>query len=336
MKGDRHNQRQAYLVDTTLRDGDQTPGVAFTVKDKVSIAKALDDLGVDVIEAGIPVMSKDEQQAIYEILQLSPKAEILAWNRMLIKDIDASVATGATHIHISVPVSDLHISMKLKSSREQVLMQMSRAIAYATSKDLKVSLGAEDASRADLGYLAQIYLAAQNLGAYRLRYADTVSIHDPFSVCERMQLLTSLVTVPIDFHGHNDFGLGTANALGAFRGGADYISCSINGLGERAGNTALEEIVMVLKYMGDCPPRLHLDKLMTLSKEVERLSGKRNALSKPIVGDEVFTHESGIHVDGLLKEPRTYEYLEPQEVGRVREFVYGKHSGKSYNILMNL
>lgn len=319
-----------YLVDTTLRDGEQTAGVRFTIREKVNIAKMLDELGVDIIEAGIPVMGKEEFRAVERILDLSLRADILTWNRMKLEDIKASVEAGAKNIHISVPSSDIHIYKKLQMNREEVLDQMRRVVSYAREKECSVSIGAEDASRADEGFLIKLFKESIKLGVSRVRYADTVSVLTPFTTFDRINNIKSKINVPIDFHGHNDFGLGTGNAIGAFKAGAHYISCSVNGLGERAGNTPLEEIVLALKYMENCKSPINVKNIMRISRVVEKYSGRTLHKSKPIVGEAVFSHEAGIHVDGLLKDKSTYEYLVPTILGRKHKIVKGKHSGKSY------
>lgn len=340
------NSNRLTVIDTTLRDGEQSAGVAFSVDEKVAIAKSLDTLGVDIIEAGIPVMGRDEQKAIYRILSSDLKAEILTWNRMKIQDIEATLIVGAKHAHISVPVSDLHIYKKLGMDREQLLYELERVLDYAIEEGLNVSVGTEDASRADEVFLSKVCGLALEKGVTRIRYADTVSALNPFTAYERIQRLINRLyemdggsgkdfsnRLTIDFHGHNDFGLGTANALGAYKAGAKAISCSVNGLGERAGNTPLEEIVMALEMMEGAMSHINKKNIMEVSKMVEILSGRVLQASKPIVGSMVFSHEAGIHVDGLLKDQRTYAYLEPSMVGRSHQFVAGKHSGKSIRLI---
>ncbi len=320
--------RRLNILDTTLRDGEQTPGVAFTQNEKVEIAIMLDALGVDIIEVGVAAMGKDEIEAIKSIQQLKLKADLLIWNRMKMEDIDFALQTGVKNVHIAVPSSDIHLKQKLFTTRMQVLDEMTLVIKYAKSKGLNVSIGAEDASRADLDFLKTLYYEAVEAGAERVRYADTLGILSPFMTLEIIKTLTTELTVPLDFHGHNDLGMGTANALAAYKAGADWISCSINGLGERAGNTALEEIVAALTYIEDTESRINKKLLMQASEMVALYSGKKVHDLKPIVGQNCFSHESGIHVDGILKDASVYEALMPEEFGRKREIVLGKLSGR--------
>ena len=335
-------EKRLTVIDTTLRDGEQSAGVAFTPFEKIKIAKLLDEMGVNIIEAGIPMMGKEEQRVIYEMQNLDLNAEILTWNRMNKHDLMASYETGAVHAHISVPVSDIHITKKLGITRKRLKEELKRILEFGDKLGLIMSLGAEDASRADMDFLTDIYTIGIHAGITRIRYADTVSVLNPFSAKMRIEALVEnlshkcamsqgqlLDSISIDFHGHNDFGLGTANALGAFKGGADVISCSVNGLGERAGNTPLEEIVVALQVMDQITSTIDIKKIMHVSKIVEQYSGRINQKSKPIVGEMVFSHEAGIHVDGLLKDRSIYEYLQPEWFGRQHILVNGKHSGKS-------
>ncbi|MBC7959358.1 MAG: homoaconitate hydratase [Vallitaleaceae bacterium] len=239
-----------------------------------------------------------------------------------------SLETGVKNIHITVPASDLHIQKKLGISRETLIIKMQETICYAVEKGCQVSVGAEDASRADLPFLIQLYQEAVRQGAHRVRYADTVGCLDPFTAFNTIKAIKETVGVDIDFHGHNDLGMGTANALAAYKAGAKFISCSVNGLGERAGNTPLEEIVSVIRYVEGCEDQMHMEKIMAVSEMVQKFSGRRIQDSKPIVGRGVFSHEAGIHVDGLLKDVLTYEEISPAQFGRERNIVLGKHSGK--------
>ncbi len=319
--------RELCIVDTTLRDGEQAPGVAFTREEKVEIAKFLDSIGVDVIEAGIPAMGEMEIETIKEIVSVCKNAEVITWNRLKKSDIDDSIKTGVKMVHISAPASDIQIWNKLHKDRKWILKEVENVLGYANSKGLKISFGAEDSSRANLNFLDKLYETAVKNGATRVRYADTLGILTPFEVLDKIKRIRKKLNVEIDFHGHNDFGMATANAVAAFRAGAEYISCSVNGLGERAGNTPLDEIVMAVRYLEKGYSKINIKKFMELAEIVEKSSGRKIWESKPIVGRRVFSHESGIHVDGIIKLPENYEFYPPEEVGRTREIVLGKHSG---------
>lgn len=325
--------KEVCILDTTLRDGEQTAGVAFSINEKILIAKMLDEAGVDILETGIPVMGGEELEYLQQLSSLGLKATLLSWNRMKTGDIDSSILAGIKNVHISAPVSDIHIYKKLNKDRDWVLREIVRVIEYTCNKGCTVSVGAEDASRAELDYLIQFFKTVQQSGAVRVRYADTLGIMEPLSTYQIIRKIKDEIEIDIDFHGHNDFGMATANALSAYKAGAKYISCTVNGLGERAGNTALEEIVMALKYLLKTEIEFKIKKLTGLSELVVRASGRQIAHGKPIVGQGVYSHEAGIHVDGLLKDTATYEFFSPEELGRQRKFILGKHSGR--NAVMN-
>lgn len=317
------------IVDTTLRDGEQAPGIAFSLKQKIRLASELDKLGVDIIEAGIPAMGREEIKMLKILSKMNLKARLMTWNRMKKSDIEKSLETGIENVHISVPVSDRMIKNKINSNRERVICEMKSLVEFAISKGLTVSVGAEDASRADMDYLLDFYYEVTASGAERIRYSDTVGLLDPFSAYRAIAAIKEEIPVPLDFHGHNDFGMATANAFAAGKAGAEYVSCTINGIGERAGNTSLDEIVLSMMYMEEATSKINVSRLSHISALVEKYSGKANSLSKPIVGKEVFTHESGIHVDGMIKDKNSYAYLKPEILGRSHEFILGKHSGIS-------
>ncbi|MBM7854303.1 homocitrate synthase NifV [Desulfohalotomaculum tongense] len=262
--------QEVYIVDSTLRDGEQAPGVVFDFREKVTIAKLLDRLGVYQIEAGIPVMGEVEQAAIKTIADLGLKSRVSTWNRLLLADIRASLGCGVKDLHISAPVSDIHIYYKLVKSRRWVLDCLKRALRYAADYGCRVTVGAEDASRADESFLLEFALLAQEMGAERLRYCDTVGVLTPFSLSRVIGRLKETLTIEIEFHGHNDFGLATANSLTAVKEGVRYIDTTIGGLGERAGNTCLEELAGALK--GTCGIDLGLNGrvLRALSRYVAR------------------------------------------------------------------
>lgn len=315
------------IVDTTLRDGEQTAGVVFSNQEKLRIARLLDELGVQQIEAGVPVMGGDEEQAIKDIVKLGLKASIMGWNRAVISDIATSLACGVDAVAISISTSDIHIEHKLQTTREDILERMVKATEFAKRNGVYISVNAEDASRSDMDYLVQFALEAKKAGADRLRYCDTVGILDPFTTFDRITTLIEKTGLDIEMHTHDDFGMATANALAGVKAGATYVGVTVNGLGERAGNAALEEVVMALKHLHDTELNFVTERFVEVSEYVARASGRMLPPWKSIVGSNMFAHESGIHADGALKNPLTYEVFKPEDVGSERQIVIGKHSG---------
>ncbi|TEB04668.1 2-isopropylmalate synthase [Pelotomaculum schinkii] len=321
------SEKGIVIVDTTLRDGEQTAGVVFANREKVRIAKLLDEIGVPQIEAGVPVMGGDEKEAIRAICKAGLKASIMGWNRPVLKDIEASLECGVDAVAISISTSDIHIKHKLKSSREWVLEQMVNATRFAKREGMYVSVNAEDASRSELDFLLEFAGAAKEAGADRLRYCDTVGIMEPFTIYEQIKRIKDKVDIEIEMHTHNDFGMATANALAGVKAGANYVGVTVLGLGERAGNAALEEVVMALKHLYDIDLNFKTEMFVEVAEYISRASGRELPAWKAIVGSNMFAHESGIHADGVQKNPKTYEAFQPEEVGLLRQIVIGKHSG---------
>lgn len=318
---------QIKIDDTTLRDGEQTAGVVFANKEKIRIAKLLDEVGVHQIECGIPAMGGDEKETIKKIVELELSASVLAWNRTVGSDIQHSVDCGVHAVAVSISASDIHIDHKLKKSREWVLESIKQAVDFAKSHNLYVSVNAEDASRADLEFLVRFGKTAKEAGADRLRFCDTIGVLDPFQTFQVIKFLKDALDMEIEMHTHNDFGMATANALAGIKAGANWINTTVNGLGERAGNAALEEVGMALKYLGGLDLGLRTEMFRELSEYVAGASARTIPVWKAIVGTNVFAHESGIHADGVIKNPLTYEAFSPEEVGLERQLVIGKHSG---------
>ncbi|HPZ43694.1 MAG TPA: homocitrate synthase [Bacillota bacterium] len=321
------DKKSIIIVDTTLRDGEQTAGVVFANREKVRIAKFLDEIGVHQIEAGIPVMGGDEKRAIRAICKAGLKASIMGWNRPVIKDIEASLDCGVDAVAISISTSDIHIKHKLKATREWVLEQMVKATEFAKREGMEISVNAEDASRTDIDFLIEFARAAKEAGADRLRYCDTVGIMEPFTIYETIKKIKEAVDINIEMHTHNDFGMATANALAGIRAGASHVGVTVIGLGERAGNAALEEVVMALKHLYNIDLGFKTEMFVEVAEYVSRASGRELPAWKAIVGSNMFAHEAGIHADGVVKDPSTYEAFQPEEVGLMRQIVIGKHSG---------
>ena len=316
------------IDDTTLRDGEQTAGVVFSNQEKLDIARMLDEIGVHQIEAGIPEMGGGEQASIEKIANMGLQASVLGWCRAVRSSVEAALACGVDAVAISISTSDIHIEHKLGKTREWVLNAMTENVAYAKEQGVRhISVNAEDASRSDMEYLVEFGLAAKAAGADRLRYCDTVGIMEPFAICEQVRELIRRAGLPIEMHTHNDFGLATANALAGIRAGATFVNTTVNGLGERAGNAALEEVAMALKHLHKIEMPVDMAKLRRLSELVAKASARDIPIWKAIVGANVFAAESGIHADGILKNPMTYEPFPPEEVGLQRQILIGKHSG---------
>jgi len=315
------------IFDTTLRDGEQTPGVAITVDEKIRIAKRLDELGVNVIEAGFPAASSGEKEAAREILKLGLDAQLCGLARVLKEDLDAAIDSGVDYIHTFVGTSPLHREYKLKMSKEDILVKAVDAVEYIKDHGIIAEFSAEDATRTEFDYLKEIYKSVEDAGADYINVPDTVGVMVPTSMKWLISHLNEYLSIPISVHCHDDFGLAVANSLISIEAGASQVHATINGLGERAGNASLEEVVMSLITEYGIEMNIKTERLVNLSEFVARITGIKMPPNKAIVGENAFAHEAGIHVHGVLAKAETYEPITPEMVGHTRRIVLGKHTG---------
>ena len=317
------------VCDTTLRDGEQAAGIVFANLEKVRIAKLLDEIGVQQIEAGIPAMGGDEKAAIKRIAHLGLDASILGWNRASKEDISNSIDCDVDSVAISMSSSDIHIEHKLMKDRQWVLDRIVESVEYAAAHGLYISVNGEDASRADPDFLIEFARTAKEAGADRIRYCDTLGIMTPSATYDAIKRLIETVNIPVEMHTHNDFGMATANAIAGVQAGATFLSTTVMGIGERTGNSPLEEVVMASKHLLGIDSGIETKRLREISEYVARASNREIPAWKPIVGENCFAHEAGIHTDGVMKYLSNYEPYSPEEVGMSRKIIVGKHSGRS-------
>ena len=334
-------QNRVYFFDTTLRDGEQTPGVSLQTPEKIEIAKGLVRLGIDVIEAGFPTASPGDFEAVQTIAREVKGATICALARANEKDvqkaIDALKDAERSRLHVFIAISELHMEYKLKMTRQEVLDKVKSVLAYAKGKVDEIEFSGEDAARSDLDFACQVFGVAIAGGATIINVPDTVGYMNPNEFGDKIRYIKEhtpgIENAIISVHCHDDLGLANANTLAAIKAGARQVEGTINGLGERAGNVAIEEVVMALKtrhdYFGDLQVNIDTKQFTKVSKLVSRLTGVVVPPNKPIVGSNAFAHESGIHQHGMMSNPETYEIMTPESVGAEKtDLVLGKHSGR--------
>lgn len=324
---ERHAPDKVWIFDTSLRDGEQMPGVTYSIDEKILIAQQLDALRVPKIEAGFPITSDGETESVKKIAALGLDAQIVALARPLKGDIDKALDCDVSYIHIFISTSDLHIETMMKTTREEVLIQTIEGIEYAKEHGVFVEYSPQDATRTDMDYLIKICNAAEDAGAEMLNIPDTVGVMTPRMTYEFFKELKASTRVPLSAHAHNDLGQATANTLASIEAGAEQAHVCVNGLGERAGNTSLEEVVVCLAAQYEIETGIETTKIAETSALVERLSGVYMPSSTPIIGDNAFTHEAGIHVHGVLSYAGNYEILRPEFVGKMSRLAAGKHAG---------
>ncbi|MCY3853677.1 MAG: 2-isopropylmalate synthase [Thaumarchaeota archaeon] len=318
------------IFDTTLRDGEQTPGVALSPMQKLNIAKKLDSLGVNIIEAGFPIISKGELHAIKMITKANLTSEICGLVRTNKKDVDAAIDANLNYIHMFIATSDIHLKYKLKLTREQVIEKAIKSIEYGKSYGLKIEFSAEDATRTERNFLKKVFKEVAGAGADTIDIPDTVGYATPQYIGEITKDAIDVTRLPVSIHCHDDFGLSVANTISAIQNGAKCAHVTINGIGERAGNTPLEELVMALKclqFKKKMGTNIKTKLLYETSKYISELAKIPVQPNKAIIGDNAFSHESGIHTHGILNNPLTYEPIGPELVGRNRGLTVGKHAG---------
>ncbi|WP_024953506.1 homocitrate synthase [Sulfurospirillum arcachonense] len=319
----------ALINDTTLRDGEQAPYVAFNTKEKLLIARLLYEAGVDELEVGIPIMGDKERDDLKEILALNLPIQIMSWNRATKKDLEASLECGVKAVDLSIPVSDELINVKFGGQKEKLFRNLEEVVKIAKDEGLFVCIGGEDSSRADLGFLKEVLEFGKSLGADRFRYCDTVGILTPHKTYENISYLTSFDLLDIEMHMHNDFGMATANSIIGIEAGAKSANTTVIGLGERAGNASFEQVLMSLSQQFGEKREIKPSILKELVSTVSLAANKPIDTNQPIIGEHIFSHESGIHVDGMIKSKNAYEAFTPESVGLARHYPIGKHSGSA-------
>lgn len=315
------------IYDSTLRDGEQMPGIRFTPDQKVEIARKLSEIGVPQIEAGFPAASDQDKKAVKMITDLGLKSEILALSRTMTSDIDAAADCEVDLILMFICASDLHMQYKLKMTPDEVLKRVEASLDYAHARGLKVALSTEDSTRSDLKFLVDVYHAAEAGGALRLGITDTVGCASPEAIYYLVKKVKENTRTPLSVHLHNDFGFALANSIASLKAGAEAITTTVGGIGERAGNVPLEQLVMTLKHLYKRDLGIKTEGFHALATLVFDSVNMTIPPNQPWVGLNPFSHESGIHVAAILNNPMTYESVNPEQVGNRRRLLFGKHSG---------
>lgn len=318
------------IYDSTLRDGEQTPGISFNLEQKVAIARKLDEMHVPQIEAGFPAVSDAERASVRAICDEKLDADILVLSRITKGDIDASIDAGVDIVLLFIGTSDLHIKYKFKKDRQFVLDKIVEGVEYAKSRGVGVSMSAEDTTRTDVDFLMQVYRTAEDAGADRVGVTDTLGCASPEAISFLVAKAKQTVKTPVSLHLHNDYGLALANAFAGVKAGADAVTTTVNGMGERCGNVPLEQFVAAMKYIYGVDLGIDCTKLKEISDMVSDFSGLIKPVNQPLVGKNAFSHESGIHVAAVLNCPLTYESIPPEAVGNQRHILMGKHTGLNY------
>ncbi|UCD14030.1 MAG: homoaconitate hydratase [Thermoplasmatales archaeon] len=316
------------IYDSTLRDGEQMPGISFSPVQKLSIARKLDEIGIPEIEAGFPAVSKTEEKTIKTIANEGLNAKILVLSRLKKEDIDAAIRTDADLVLLFIASSPLHLKYKLHCSEQEIKDKVIESIEYSKDHGIIPSFSTEDSTRTPLNFLKELVILADETGAKRIGFTDTVGCATPQAIKYLFSNMRKLVSTPFSAHIHNDFGLGLINAITALSAGATHVCTTINGWGERAGNVPIEQLVMSLKILYKKEMGIDTTKLIELSEMVSHFTGLPIPKMHPMVGMNAFTHESGIHVAAIIENPRTYESISPELVGNKSNILFGKHTGK--------
>ena len=318
------------VYDTTLRDGEQMPGISFNKDQKVTIAKKLDEIGVQQIEAGFPIVSEEERKIVKDIANEGLNADILALTRLRKEEIDLAAECDVDMALVFIASSDIHIKYKLKFDCEELITCVADVLDHAKSYDMKLNFSTEDSTRTKLERLYEFYDVAIQTGVDRIGITDTVGCIMPEGLQYLVKNIVTRYKVPVAIHLHNDFGLSLPNALAGVASGANAVAVTVGGIGERAGNVPLEQFVIALKVLYDYDMKIDTTGLKELAEMVYNFAGLKIMPHQPLIGENVFAHESGMHIAAILNQPVTYECIPPELVGQTRRLLMGKHSGGTF------